>query len=394
MSSPHRILLGAVALLALIGGMPTSSAATPSFSKQLQKSVPVAAGSSVAVENMAGEVTVTQGGPALEVNATVVAGGSDTAAAHALADTIRLDVQHDGDRVVVHVHYPVDAHDSYQYIPTKPQQRRDHGLTILGMHFGTSSSDFEYQGRRVHVYQGRKHGVPLHVDLQIRLPAGVHASIDNRMGRMHAMQVQGDLTLKTASGDIDARGITGSLGSHSGSGDLKVTGIQGAVELHTGSGDVKLDDVQGDVDVETGSGDIDGGKLHGAKLKLETGSGDIKLDDLAGDLHASSGSGDINLRDLRSVADARVSSGSGDIRVEGDLSGLKRFDVSSGSGDVTLRTAQPPAVQLQANGSDIEVNWSGAQHVKTSRRHYSADFGDASGQGRVTTGSGDIRLDR
>lgn len=392
MSSPHRILLGAVALLALIGGMPPSSAATPSFSKQLQQSVPVAAGSSVAVQNLVGEVTVTRGGPALEVNATVVAGGSDTATARALADTIRLDVQHDGDRVVVHVHYPVDAHDRYQYIPTKPQQRRDHGLTILGMHFGSSSSDFEYQGRRVQVYQGKHRGLPLHVDLQIHLPAGVRATVDNRVGRMHAMQVQGDLTLKTASGDIDAQGITGTLDGHSGSGDLKVEGINGATNLHTGSGDVSLRNVRGDVAVATGSGDIDGGKLDGTHIKLETGSGDIKLDDLAGDLKAESGSGDIGLRDLRSVTSARVDSGSGDIRIEGDLSGLKHFDISSGSGDITLRTAQPPAVHLRANGSDIEVDWSGAQNVKTSRRHYNADFGDAGGQGRISTGSGDIRL--
>jgi hypothetical protein len=393
MTSPHRILIGALALVALACSTPSARAGNgPTYSKQLEQKLTVQAGTSVAVENMVGEVSVTQGGPTFEVHATAVAGGDDQAAARALADTIRLDVRHDGNRVLVHVHYPVDAHDRYRYIPTKPAERNRHGISFLGMHFGTSSSNFEYQGHRVSVYRGKNKGVPLHVDLQIRVPAGTHASIDNRLGRIHAVQVQGDLSLEAASSDIDARQITGTLQTHSGSGDIRIADVKGSVDVHTGSGDVQAHHIQGDVALRTGSGDISGGDMHGQSLKLSTGSGDIMLDDLGGDLKLQSGSGDIGLRGLRTAAQARIESGSGDIHMQGDLSGLKDFDISSGSGDVTLNSTQPPAVHLNIRGSDIEVHWPGLRNVESSRRHYRADVGSATGRGHISTGSGDIML--
>jgi len=334
----------------------------------------------------------TDGGPQLQVHASVVAGGSDQAAARALADSIRLDVSHDGNHVLVHVHYPVDAHDTYRYIPTHGAQRHQQGFSFLGMHFGSGSSSFDYQGHRVRVYRGKDKGVPLHVDLAVNLPAGLHASIDNRVGRMHANDVQGDLSLKTASGDIDAHAVTGTLDMHSGSGDMAVDNVKGTLRVRTGSGDVKLHGIQGSVDVATGSGDIHGGNIHGDRLQVRTGSGDVKLDDLAGDMKVETGSGDIGLRDITSVSEARIGSGSGDVQLGGDLSAMSHFEISSGSGDITLVTARPPAVHLDIRGSDIGVHWPGLRNVESGRRHFRADVGAATGDGHISSGSGDISL--
>lgn len=395
MSSLQRILASTVALLALAVGSHAAWAGDGSpRTRTLRQSLPVSANTTVTVENLAGAIEVVQGGDQFEVDANVVAGGDDAAAAHTLADSVRLEVKREGDRVLVHVHYPVDRHTRYHYIPTKPSERHHDGLNILGFHIGHSSSSFTYQGTRVHVYQGSHEGVPLHADLVVRVPSGLAARIDNHVGRMHAERLAARLSLRTGSGDIDARAITGSLTAHTGSGDVHVTDVKGPLDVRTGSGDVQVKGLHGDTVVGTGSGDIKGGDLHGERLKLQTGSGDINVDGLAGNLEVRTGSGDIALRGLTAVKQARIGSGSGDIGLDGDLSGLMDFRIDSGSGDITLVTSQPPAVHLQIQGSDIGVHWPGLSNVETGRRHYRADIGQATGQGRINTGSGDVNLRR
>lgn len=392
MQTFRHILKGAMLLAALTLAVPAVQAGNDaSTTRTLEKTLAVTADTHVAVENLAGEVSVVKGGSQFELVAHVVAAGKDETAARALAQTVRLDVSRDGSQVTVHVHYPVDQHDRYQYIPTRPSARR-HGWRFLGFTIGHSSSNFTYQGRRVSVYQGKATGVPLHVDLELRVPAGLNVHIDNHMGRMHARQVDGQLSMRTGSGDIDASGIHGALTARSGSGDIAVDDVSGPTRVNTGSGDVKLRGVKGDTTVYTGSGDIKGGGLDGGRQQLQTGSGDITLDGLAGDLKVQTGSGDIGLSGLSAIRQASIGSGSGDIRLGGDLSGLEQFRISSGSGDITLASARPPAVHLEIRGSDIGVHWAGLSNVESGRRRFRADVGQATGSGRINTGSGDVAL--
>lgn len=395
MGHPRRTLLGLLAAVALASVAAAAQAAPKhTFTKNLERTVPVAADNRVAVENLDGQVQVSQGGLQLQVTATVVAGGDDMAAARALADTIRLDVTQSSGQVLVHVNYPVKDHDTYQYIPTHPEKAHRGGLDILGMHIGysNSSSSFDYQGESVRVYQGRDKGVPLHVDLAIQLPASIHAKVENRVGLLEADNVHDDLDLRTASGDIHASGVTGQLEMHSGSGDEHVSDVHGSVDAHSGSGDIALNAIEGSASVHTGSGDITGGNLHGTAFDLHTGSGDIKFTGIDGNLTAETGSGDVKLHDLAHVTRARVDCGSGDIGLYGDLSALQDFKLSSGSGDITVASTRPPAVHLDIRGSDIDVHWPGLSNTKSGRRYFQADVGKATGRGRITSGSGDITL--
>lgn len=393
MSSFHRIISGALALVILASCMHVAHAGNDSsYHRTLDRSIPVNTATRVTVENMVGSVEVVRGGGPLQVHASVVAGDSDQAAARKLAGRIRLDVTRRGNDVLVHVNYPVDTYTDYRYIPAKGTARHHGGMRILGFEIGHSSSSFTYQGRRVHVYEGKDEGVPLHVDLRVSMPAGSHLTVDNHVGQLRAEHVQGTLSMKTGSGNIDVQGMNGALTTRSGSGDVGISDVKGPLVVRTGSGDIKLDGVHGGATVSTGSGDIRGCAIHGDSLKLQTGSGDIHLADLAGNIEVRTGSGDIGLRGLASVASAQVKSGSGDIDLEGDLSGLKQFEIGSGSGDITLASANPPAVHLEIRGSDVGVHWPGLRNVESGRHHFRADIGDASGSGRIRTGSGDIVL--
>ena len=86
-------LLPALAALGLAG-----QALADTATHTLTRSITIAPGSTVEVQNLAGRMTVSTGGKELEVTATVVAGGKDRAAAEALAQTVKLSVDAAGNR--------------------------------------------------------------------------------------------------------------------------------------------------------------------------------------------------------------------------------------------------------------------------------------------------------
>lgn len=391
-------ILAVISALAVLGGCAPTSQPRPekTVTRTLNISQVVPDGARVSVENLVGAVQVSQGSGPLQVTATVVAGGKNQASAQALANTIKLDVRRSDGQVLVHVDYPVDQHDRYEYFPTHPDQEPRAEAHVFGVaissSFSRSSSSLTYQGHDVQVYQNQSAGVPLHVDLAVKLPAGANTELVNHIGRISAKDLKNNLTLQSNSGDISTQGITGALDIKSGSGDVLVAQQQGQVGLHTGSGDVKARQVTGDMDLHTGSGDIEGHGLHGNSLVLATGSGDIDLADISGALKLRSGSGDITADRVEKVPDARINSGSGDIELRGNLAGLQGFDLQTGSGDVTLTTSSPPSVHLDINASDIQAHWSGIRNAQSDPRHFSGDVGAATGQGRIRTGSGNVSL--
>lgn len=392
MLTRHHIIPALLAL-ALLGGPAAAMAQTPAktYTRTIDKNEAVTPSTHVTVENLVGHVKVSQGGKQLVIHADVVAGGADMAAAKALADSIRLEVQNDTGRILVHVHYPVDTYDRYQY---NPNRQEECGLHILGVTIGGCYGNFSltYQGHDVRVYRGRSEGTPLHVDLTLKLPAGTAAKVVNHVGLVQAKGLKNSLAFDTDSGDVAAADIQGDLRIKSGSGDIHVTDHHGTATVHTGSGDVTTQRMTGDLDLHTGSGDVNGQDLHGGTLALDTGSGDIHIDGISGSLQLHVGSGDIKLKGLDTVASLRADSGSGDIHLYGNLSGLQSFDLQTGSGDVTLASAQPPAVHLDIDSSDIEVDWPSLHDTRKNRRHFSGKIGAATGQGRISTGSGDVTL--
>ncbi len=431
---PLRIA-GTVLALALLGGCSTPTPAKPlqTVSKTLTSTPAVPNGAGISVENMLGDVRISQGGAQLQVTATVVAGGADQAAAQALADSIHLSVKNDADQVRIHVDYPVDAHDEYRYQSTQPRASSDNGFTLLGIHINgnfSSNSSFTYQGKSVRVLQGDStRGVPLQVNLAIQLPTGVRASIDNHVGTIDAdnlanalelhgssgnistqhitgnLRIEtgsgdaviahhaGNVTVRTGSGDLTLREVTGNLDLHTGSGDINATTLRAdTIAMQAGSGDLILHQATGDLDLHTGSGDITGDALRANAIVVQAGSGDIKLDDVSGGLKLHTGSGDIALGHIVNAARADIGSGSGDIKLSGDLSAMRAFDISAGSGDITLATSKPPAVHLDIESPDIHANWTGINNAKTSERAFSGDIGAAAATGSIRSASGSVTL--
>jgi len=280
------------------------------------------------VENLAGHVVFEGGeGGGLEIEATVHARDWRKMTAREISDLLEVAIEEDGGRLTLICRYPVGEYRNYHYSPGD------------GSFFGGSST-VRYDGKKVKVSSGRKRkGLPLWVDIRVRVPAGVACDLRNVVGRVNLDGVASDCQVHMASADFEARDQRGDLFVDSGSGDVGVEGMAGELRVDTGSGDVLLKGVDYPrLHVDTGSGDVDvispGGEV--TYWELDTGSGDVTLVLPSGKasfrLDVDTGSGDVSC-DLP-TKDVKLRHG--EIRSLTVGGGSGRIIVDTGSGDVSI----------------------------------------------------------
>lgn len=412
----NLLILAALALPALVLAAAQAHAATTTQTTLSSFTGPVPAGvTSLKVENLAGHVTLSQGSR-FQVTATVVAGGNDDGAAQMLAQTVRLDTSRSDNEFTLHVHYPVDHYDSYNY-PDRDNngasQSNGSNFCLLGVFcVNDGGNNLSYQDTKVHIYRNGTRGAPLHVDLAIQVPAGMALALINYAGLTEASNIQNDLRVKTSTGDVRVSDMHGNFAADTGSGDVHVTGLTGNFTADTGSGDVFATHVTGNVHADTGSGDVQVSDSSSQTLyadtgsgdvtysnvkgdmKLDTGSGDVRINSANGSLHANTGSGDVIAKNYISRESVWAATGSGDVSLAGDLSATRKLYIDTGSGDATLKTTADLSLHLDASSDsgDISINLPDMRNIITHRSAFIADFGKAEGQGTISTGSGDIKI--
>jgi DUF4097 and DUF4098 domain-containing protein YvlB len=148
------------------------------------------------------------------------------------------------------------------------------------------------------------------------------------------------------------------------------------VVVNAGSADVDLRDIDGDVEVRTSSGDIAMGRLGGRAI-VETLAGDLTIDDGVGELRVTTAAGDVRVNGLRGAADIHTTSGdvtlldvrssritvesiSGDASIEGTLAADARVRISTHSGDVTMRVDGGPRGTLEFETFNGELTTTGS----------------------------------
>lgn len=172
-----------------------------------------------------------------------------------------------------------------------------------------------------------------------------------------------DITVKSASSSVSARGALGAVRVRSQSGDIDLDEVQ-RLDVSTASGDARVNIVNGDAGFKTASGDIAVQSTSG-RLGASSASGDLVAQYVGGGVDVGTASGDVMIGRCNGD-DVNVKTVSGDIRV-GLPSGIRvEPEINTISGSVTLPKQAAPAtpgverrtvrVRLRSTSGDIRIS--------------------------------------
>lgn len=188
--------------------------------------------------------------------------------------------------------------------------------------------------------------------LEIRMPEGGSVEVSAVSADIEVEGVQGNMCLKSVSGDVHATGAPAEVNVETVSGEVELSVESDRVSINSVSGDIHLERAAGDVSAETVSGDISIGGGTFKHVETNTVSGDLYFDgdlDEKGSSTFSCHSGDIELiLPKKTDAEFNVTTFSGDIDNEFGGNGSRiskhapgkelRFTVGSGGARVRIET--------------------------------------------------------
>jgi hypothetical protein len=347
-------------------GIVAAAAAVALHSAAAQTERRSLSGSSIAVYDLVGRVTVEQGSGS-EVVVEVTRGGHD-------AKKLSLEVREVRGRNTLCVRFPDDDIIYPDLGRWSSSDFRISSDCTWGGDDRDDRGDRSWGGHRVRV-KGGGSGTEAWADLKILVPSGKDFAVFLGVGELSASHVTADLRLSASSGRVTVRDVKGNLVAATGSGGVDVRGANGDdVRISSGSGGITANDVSGKrLRVSTGSGGVTGGGFTSEDLEVSSGSGSIRVDDA---------------RAPRS----HLSSGSGGIRV-GFASPVKSLDATTGSGGVTvtLPGAVNADVDVQTGSGGIDSDFPVTVN-RMERNRLRGQIGDGSGQIRIRSGSGSVHL--
>lgn len=181
-----------------------------------------------------------------------------------------------------------------------------------------------------------------------------------------------NVRIRTASGDITARGFAAGTSIASASADVHACELRGIVAIHTASGDIRTERIT-------------------ESLEINTASGDIFVSDGDFWLAARSASGDVVV-DGAELRNSRITTVSGDVTLDAFFNNSGSYGVETVSGDVHIHAIVP--------GNDTRATLgfgtlSGSAQVveawqKRKRREWDIGEGDDGPSIHVKTVSGDM----
>jgi len=328
---------------------------------QAQSERSVMRGSSVALYNIAGRLTV-EAGSGSDVVIEVTRRGRD-------ASRLRIETGERDGRNALRVLYPDD-----DIVYTDRESRW--GRTELRVHAdGTWGGDRRWnEGRRVRV-SSRGSGTEAWADIRVLVPAGKSFDAHLGVGEMTATNVRGSLRLDSGSGRLTATGIRGTLSVDVGSGGADVRDVDvDLLDIDSGSGGIRLTDVvAGRCNIDSGSGGVTGEHAACRELHVDVGSGGVRVADIKSNtVRIDAGSGAVQLSMNDSPSDVSIESGSGGVVLGLPASLSAELDIETGSGSID---------------SDFPVRMN-----RMERHRLRGTVGEGAGRIRIETGSGSVKL--
>ena len=201
---------------------------------------------------------------------------------------------------------------------------------------------------------------------------------DSKLDMTITVPSDSQLTVRTGSADVTARGSYRGARLKSGSGDVTIEILDGPAVIETGSGDVRIDTADQELRVKSGSGDVRVQYAGGAS-SISTGSGDVEIGTSNAPTVVKTGSGDLNVAEAHD--DVSLTTGSGDLVIRTATRG--RLTAKGASGDVNVGIPAGVAVwtdlstvsgEIRSTLDGVGEPEAGADHVELRAKSVSGDI--------------------
>ncbi len=174
------------------------------------------------------------------------------------------------------------------------------------------------------------------VDLVVRVPSSIHATVSTTFGDARIENVSGRLDISTRGGKLSGGNLAGPVRAETVSGDIQMSDVSEGLVAVSKSGDIEVERMGQGGEVTTVSGAIRLIGVEGPAAQAHTVSGDVTIEH-AGvqapvDLSAETVSGDLTV--VHSVGSLRIKTVSGDASAE--RLNVTRIECHTVSGDLTV----------------------------------------------------------
>jgi hypothetical protein len=150
---------------------------------------------------------------------------------------------------------------------------------------------------------------PLCLAFDVRVPLRFNLNLETQGGNVDVGQLNGELRVVTAAGDVRTGDVTGPVRVETAGGSVDLGNIGHSVEAHSAGGRIHVGDIQGDATLETSAGDILAGVIRG-RVRAQTAGGDIVVRAAQGPVMAQTEGGQIQLGQCGASVRARTAAGS------------------------------------------------------------------------------------
>ncbi|MDR2482041.1 MAG: DUF4097 domain-containing protein [Treponema sp.] len=169
---------------------------------------------------------------------------------------------------------------------------------------------------------------------------------------------RGDLRAQTGSGSVysDAHLISdGVIEIRVSSGAMNLRRLSAReITLRSASGSIQADEISGSSEIVLSSGSLDIGKLSGERHRIRSSSGSVRIDEAEGSTDAELSSGGLRFGSLKGERH-RIRASSGTIHA-GELGGAAEFTASSGGVRVdAARLSGDLSFDLRSGGLDLRL---------------------------------------
>ncbi|QFU24051.1 DUF4097 domain-containing protein [Shewanella eurypsychrophilus] len=201
--------------------------------------------------------------------------------------------------------------------------------------------------------------------LTILVPKSLTLNAEGISSNYYLSSLEGDVSVNSVSGDIQAKDVKRYVLLHTISGDINVSELYGKVKLDTVSGSIKDKNSHGEVSYKSVSGNIDA-ESNATSVSIEqiSGDGKVKLQQLD-NLQVRSISGDIEVSFTALKSMANLESVSGDIKIKMPQIINARFNLNGGPGgkihnqysdDVPTKEKYSPTSYLKFQSGEPEAD--------------------------------------